>query len=156
LHGVVIWKTRYEQVAWQTYLNFFRKERENMADLNEVRLIGRLTRDPEFKSGQTWEVSNFGLATGRKYKAKDGNVVEETTFVDISCFGGLAKPAKQYLKKGRLVFIGGRLKLDTWEKHGEKKQKLSVIADNVQFLDKSNGKTQMENNNESSFDEPPF
>lgn len=111
-----------------------------MADLNEVRLIGRLTRDPELRSTATGqEVCNFGLATGRKYKGQDGVLREETTFVDITCWRGLAQNVHKFLRKGRLAFVAGRLKFDTWEdrQSGQKRSKLSVVADNVQFLDRA-------------------
>ena len=113
-----------------------------MPDLNEVRLIGRLTRDPELRAipnGQ--QVAQLGLATSRKYKGQDGVLREETTFVDITCWGKLADTVTRYMKKGRLIFVGGRLKFDSWDDKtsGQKRSKLSVVAENVQFLD-SNGK----------------
>ncbi|NUM34852.1 MAG: single-stranded DNA-binding protein [Candidatus Brocadiae bacterium] len=109
-----------------------------MADLNEVRLIGRLTRDPELRSTPGGQyVGQFGLAIGRKYRAQDGTFKEETTFVDITCWGKTAENVHKYMKKGRLIFIGGRLKLDTWDdkQTGQKRSRLHVIAENVQFLD---------------------
>ena len=115
-----------------------------MPDLNEIRLIGRLTRDPELRAipnGQ--QVAQLGLATSRKYKGQDGVMHEETTFVDITCWGKLADNVARYVKKGRLIFIGGRLKFDSWDdkQTGQKRSKLSVVAENVQFLDKDNGST---------------
>ena len=109
-----------------------------MAELNEVRLIGRLTRDPELRSTPSGQyVAHLGLATNRKYRAQDGTLKEETTFLDISCWGKIAENVGKYLKKGRLVFVGGRLKLDTWDdkQTGQKRSKLYVLADNVQFLE---------------------
>lgn len=110
-----------------------------MADLNEVRLIGRLTRDPELRaipSGTS--ITNISLATSRKYKGQDGVLREETTFVDITCWGKTAETVAKYCKKGRQIFVGGRLKLDTWEDKttSQKRSKLSVVAENVQFLDR--------------------
>ncbi len=112
-----------------------------MPDLNEVRLIGRLTRDPELRAipnGQ--QVAQLGLATSRKYKGQDGVLREETTFVDITCWGKLADTVTRYMKKGRLIFVAGRLKFDSWDDKtsGQKRSKLSVVAENIQFLD-SNG-----------------
>ena len=108
-----------------------------MADLNEVRLIGRLTRDPELRQAGQAQVCEFGLATGRKFKGQDGTMKEETTFVDVACWGKLAENVSRYMKKGRQIFVGGRLKLDSWEdkQSGQKRSKLSVVAENVQFLD---------------------
>ncbi len=107
-----------------------------MADLNQVNLIGRLTRDPVVKTTQTGlTVGDFGLATSRKYKAQDGTQKEDTVFVDISCFSFTAENVGKYMKKGCSVFVGGRLKLDTWkDQAGETRQKLRVVAENVQFL----------------------
>lgn len=110
-----------------------------MADLNEVRLIGRLTRDPELRSTPGGQyVCTLGLATGRRYKGPDNVMREETTFVDITCWGKLAENVSKYMKKGRLIFIGGRLKYDTWDdkQTGQKRSKLTVVAENVQFLDR--------------------
>lgn len=110
-----------------------------MADLNEVRLIGRLTRDPDKRtvgsSGQ--EVTNFGLATSRKYKGADGMLKEETTFVDIACWGRLAEIVHKYVCKGSQVFVGGRLRFESWTDRDTQKtrSKLTVVAENVQFLD---------------------
>jgi single-strand DNA-binding protein len=109
-----------------------------MADLNEVRLIGRLTRDPELRSTPGGQyVASFGLATGSKYRGQDGVMREETTFVDITCWGKLAEMVSKYMKKGRLVFIGGKLKFESWndKETGKKHSRLTVVALNVQFLD---------------------
>ena len=110
-----------------------------MADLNEVRLIGRLTRDPELRSTAGGQyVCSFGLATGRRYKGQDGTMREETTFIDVTCWGKLAENISRYMKKGRQIFVGGRLKFDSWEdkQSGQKRSKLTVVADNIQFLDR--------------------
>ncbi len=109
-----------------------------MADLNEVRLIGRLTRDPELRSTPGGQyVSQIGLATTRRYRAQDSTFKEETTFVDVTCWGKTAENIHKYLKKGRTIFIAGRLKMDSWDdkQTGQKRYKLHVIAENVQFLD---------------------
>lgn len=112
-----------------------------MAYLNEVKLIGRLTRDPELKkisSGSS--VCEFGFCTNRKYKGSDGAWQDETTFIEISCWAKLAEIVTKYCKKGNLIFIGGRIKFDSWEdkqsgQKGQKRSRLYVIAENVQFLD---------------------
>jgi single-strand DNA-binding protein len=110
-----------------------------MADLNEVRLIGRLTRDPEVRMTPNGsQLASFGLATGRKYAGQDGGTKEETTFVDITCWAKLAEVVSKYLRKGKLVFVAGRLKFDSWEDRqtGQKRTKLGVVAENIQFLDR--------------------
>ena len=109
-----------------------------MPDLNEVRLIGRLTRDPELRATPAGaSVCSFGLATHRKYKGNDGALRDETTFVEIICWGKVAENVSKYMKKGRLIFIAGRLKFESWDdkQTGQKRNKLSVVADSVQFLD---------------------
>jgi single-strand DNA-binding protein len=115
-----------------------------MADLNQVSLIGRLTRDPVTKtipSGNT--VTTFGLATSRKYKDQAGGLKEETTFVDITCWGKLGEIVCRYVKKGRLIYVGGRLKYESWDdkQTGQKRSKLTVTAEDVQFLDSRRDET---------------
>lgn len=109
-----------------------------MASLNEVRMIGRLTRDPELRSTPSGQsVCSFGFAINHKFKGQDGEGKEETTFVEITCWAKLAENVAKYMAKGKQVFIGGRLKLDTWKNNeGETRTKLHVVAMNVQFLDK--------------------
>jgi len=107
-----------------------------MASLNKVFLIGNLTRDPELRytpSGTA--VANFGLATSYKYKGQDGEIKEETCFVDIVTWNKTAENCSNYLSKGRPVFIEGRLQFRSWETDdGQKRTKLDVVADRVQFL----------------------
>ena len=106
-----------------------------MPSLNKVLLIGNLTRDPEVRllsSGRP--VCNFGLALNRNYKDAEGNRREETTFVDVECFGPRAEAIGKYFSKGKPMFIEGRLKLDQWEsKEGEKRSALRVVLDNFEF-----------------------
>lgn len=105
--------------------------------INRVLLGGNLTRDPQvrFFSNER-AVADFGLAINRKFKGGDGQMKEEVTFIDIEAWGRTAELCGQYLTKGRSCFVEGRLKLDSWEdKQGQKRQKLKVIADSVQFLD---------------------
>lgn len=114
-----------------------------MANINRVFLAGNLTRDPQVRFlANEKAVAEFGLAINRKFKAGDGSLKEEVTFVDIEVWGRTAELCSQYLSKGRGCFIEGRLKLDTWEdkKDGSKRSKLRVVADNVQFLDGGKGR----------------
>lgn len=106
--------------------------------LNKVILIGNLTRDVELRYTQGGSaIANLGLATNRRWKDKNsGENKEEVTFVDITVFGRSAETANQYLKKGSKVLIEGRLKFDQWtDQSGQKKSKLSVTAETLQFLD---------------------
>jgi len=107
-----------------------------MTNLNKVFLLGNLTRDPELRympSGSP--VANFGLATNRVYTGQDGQKKQDTTFVDIESFGKTAELCSQYLSKGRQVLIEGRLRYRAWEgSDGQKRNKLSVVAERVTFL----------------------
>ena len=111
-----------------------------MANLNKVMLIGRLTRDPEqrFISSGTGLVE-FGLAVNRTFTA-NGEKREETTFVDITCWGPAGDTIMRYMKKGESIFVEGRLKFDKWEsKEGQPRSKLSVVCDRFQFLGSGGG-----------------
>lgn len=103
---------------------------------NRVTLAGNLTRDPQVQFFAERAVANFGLAINRKFKGNDGELKEEVTFVDVEAWGRTAELVGQYLNRGSGCFIEGRLKLDTWEdkKTGEKRSKIKVVADSVQFL----------------------
>jgi len=105
------------------------------ASLNKVLLMGNLTRDPEVKyTPKGTAVCDLGLAINDSYKAQDGTIKETVTYVDIEVWGRTAENCKQYLTKGRPIFVEGQLKLDQWEQDGQKKSKLKVRADRVQFL----------------------
>ncbi len=108
-----------------------------MASLNKVMLIGNLTRDPEVRyTPKGTAVTDIGLACNRVYSTDDGDKREETTFVDVTLWGRQAEIAGQYMKKGRPIYIEGRLQLDTWDdkQSGQKRSKLKVVGDNFQFL----------------------
>jgi single-strand DNA-binding protein len=104
-------------------------------NLNKVFLIGRLTKDPEMKnlpSGRN--LCQISIATDRFYTDKDGNKKQETEFHNIILFGRLAEIASQYLKKGSLVFIEGRLRTRNWEDgSGNKKSRTEIIAERIQL-----------------------
>ena len=105
------------------------------ASLNKVLLMGNLTRDPEVKyTPKGTAVCDLGLAINDSYKAQDGSIKETVTFVDIEVWGRTAENCKQYLTKGRGVFVEGQLRLDQWEQDGQKRSKLKVRALSVQFL----------------------
>src|SRR5271170_6360886 len=113
-----------------------------MADFNKVLLLGNLTRDPEVRyTPKGTAVGELGLAINDSYKAQDGTVKEQVTFVSVEVWGRQAETCKQYLTKGRPVFVEGRLRLDQWEQEGQKKSKLKVVADRVQFLGGGPGRT---------------
>ncbi len=106
-------------------------------NLNNVVLAGHLTRDPELKQiGADRVVANTGLAINRRWKDAAGQQHEEATFVEIEAWGRTAELVGQYLKKGSPAYIEGRLKLDSWDdkESGQKRTKMKVVAENVQFL----------------------
>lgn len=108
-----------------------------MANVNKVILIGNLTRDPEIKfTAKGTAVADISLAINRSFASEGGEKREETTYVDVTLWGRTAEIANEYLKKGRPVFIEGRLQLDTWEDKtsGQKRSKLHVVGENLQFL----------------------
>ena len=108
-----------------------------MASYNKVLLMGNLTRDPEVRyTPKGTAIANLGLAVNRVYTTESGEQKEEVTFIDIEVWGRQAETAGQYLAKGRAVFVDGRLKLDSWEdkESGQKRNKLKVVAERVQFL----------------------
>ncbi len=104
--------------------------------LNKAFLYGNLTRDPEIRalpSGQ--QVASFALATNRTYKDRDGNKKEAVEFHNIVAFGRLADLIGQYMKKGRPIFVEGRIQTRSWEdkSSGEKKYRTEVVVENFQF-----------------------
>jgi single-strand DNA-binding protein len=106
-----------------------------MANLNKVLLMGNLTTDPEVKyTPKGTAVGDLRLAINDSYKAQDGTIKETVTYVDVEVWGRQAETCKQYLAKGRGVFVEGQLRLDQWEQDGQKRSKLKVRADRVQFL----------------------
>jgi len=109
-------------------------------NLNKVFLMGNLTRDVELKkTPNNMSVANIGLAVNRQYRTND-ETREETTFVDCEAWGRTAEVMGQYLRKGRPVFIEGRLKLDQWQdRDGNNRSKLKVVIDNFQFIDSRGG-----------------
>jgi single-strand DNA-binding protein len=105
---------------------------------NKVFLMGNLTRDVEIKYTQANKaVANVGLAINNRYKAADGTMKEDTTFVDCEAWGQTAESLSKFLSKGRPVFIEGRLRLDTWQDKtdGSNRSKLKVVVETFTFVD---------------------
>ena len=106
-----------------------------MASYNRVILVGNLTRDPELRyipSGMA--VTDVGLAVNDRRKTATGEWVDEVTFVDVTVWGRQAETVSEYLTKGSPVLFEGRLKLETWEKDGQKHSKLKVVCERMQML----------------------
>jgi single-strand DNA-binding protein len=107
-------------------------------NLNRTLLMGRLTRDPETRyTPKGTAVTDISIAINRVIGGEEGERREEVTYVDVTLWGRQAEVAQQYLTKGRGVFIEGRLQLDTWDdkQTGQKRSKLKVVGETVEFLD---------------------
>jgi single-strand DNA-binding protein len=108
-----------------------------MPTLNRVQLIGRLGKDPESKfTPNGKKVAHFSLAVSNRWKDKSGETKESTEWVNIEAWGRLGEVCQEYLKKGSLVYLEGRLKTDKYEDKGETKYYTKVVALTLQFLDK--------------------
>lgn len=105
------------------------------SQLNQVTIIGRLTKDPDLRAtkGGT-SVVDFGLANSRSWTDKEGEKRERTTFVDVTAWGSLAELVDKILNKGDLVVISGTLELNQWEKDGEKRSKIFIQMNNFQTM----------------------
>jgi single-strand DNA-binding protein len=109
-----------------------------MPSLNRIQLIGRLGKDPESRSTPTGKkVAHFSLAVSQRWKSAEGENKESTEWVNVEAWGRLGEVCQQYLHKGSLVFIEGRLKTDKYEdKSGETKYYTKVVALSMQMLDR--------------------
>ena len=108
-----------------------------MPTLNRVQLIGRLGKDPESKFTPTGKkVAHFPVAISNRWKGSDGESKEYTEWVNIEAWGRLGEVCQEYLKKGSLVYLEGRLKTEKYEDKGETKYFTKVVALGLQFLDK--------------------
>jgi single-strand DNA-binding protein len=115
-----------------------------MASFNKVILMGNLTRDPDVRAtGSTgMKVARLGLAVNERRRDRGGQIQEFPVFVEVDAWDKLAELCGQYLSKGRSILVEGRLQMDTWEKDGQKHQKLKVRASTIKFLpqgDRLNG-----------------
>ena len=109
-----------------------------MPALNRVQLIGRLGRDPESHFTPTGKkVAHFSIAVSNQWDGRDGEMKEYTEWVNIEAWGRLGEVCQEYLKKGSLVYLEGRLKTEKFEgKEGDTKYYTKVVALTLQFLDK--------------------
>lgn len=108
--------------------------------INQVILMGNLTRDPELRttpSGQN--VCSFSLAVNRSWQGNDGQTQEAVDYFDVTAWGKLGELVNQYLSKGRKCLVMGRLSQRTWEQDGQKRSKVEVVASDVTFLDGGGG-----------------
>jgi single-strand DNA-binding protein len=110
--------------------------------LNQVTIMGNLTRDPELRqtpNGQS--VCSFSLALNRSYKDSSGEWQEATDYIDVVAWSTLAERIAQYLSKGRRALVQGRLQSRSWEQDGNKRSKIEVLANDVTFLDSRGGES---------------
>ena len=108
-----------------------------MPSVNKVILIGNLTRDPELRyTPKGSALCEIGMAVNRKYKLESGEQREEVTFLDISFWGKQAEVVAKWMKKGRPLYVEGRLQMDTWDDKttGQKRSKIKIVAEDFQFL----------------------
>ena len=107
-----------------------------MASFNKVILMGNLTRDPQYSvtTSQT-PVVEFGMAINRKWKGQDGQMHDETCFVDCTMFGRRADVINKYFHKGDPIFVEGRLSYSSWTaQDGSKRSRLRVMVENFEFM----------------------
>lgn len=108
-----------------------------MAALNRVQLIGRLGRDPESRYTPTGKkVVHFSLAVSNYWRDRDGEANESTEWINVEAWERLGEVCQEYLKKGSLVYLEGRLKTDKYEENGEPRFFTKVVASSLEFLDK--------------------
>jgi single-strand DNA-binding protein len=106
-----------------------------MASLNKVLLIGNLTADPEVRyTPKGMAVADVRMAVNHTYRTESGEMKEDPCYVTVTIWGKQAETAGKYLKKGRPVFIEGRLKWESWEKNGEKRSMIKVVCERMQFI----------------------
>lgn len=113
-----------------------------MASFNKVILVGNLTRDPELRyTPKGTAIAKIGLAVSHKWKNEAGELKEDVLFVDVDCFSRTAENVGQYMRKGSSILIEGRLRLDTWDdkQTNQKRSKINVVAETVQFLGSPRG-----------------
>lgn len=118
-----------------------------MPALNRVQLIGRLGKDPESRFTPTGKkVTQFSVAVSSRWKSREGEMKESTEWVTVEAWERLGETCQEYLKKGSLVYLEGRLKTDKYEDHGETRYFTKVVAQMVQFLDSRSADDQTEHN----------
>lgn len=109
-----------------------------LPEVNKVIMTGRLTRDPELRrTASDRAVTQMGIASSRRYKARDGEWKEMTAFVNVVVWGRQAETCAEFLRKGSAIFLEGRLNSRSWEtQEGQKRSTIEVQADRIQFLDR--------------------
>jgi single-strand DNA-binding protein len=126
-------------------------------NLNRAIIVGRITRNPEVRTtpnGQS--VASFGIATNRFWKGADGQKQEKVEFHNIVAWGKLAEICSQYVTKGQLILIEGRIETRTWETpDGNKKNRTEIVAENMQMGPRTQGSMQRESAQENDLQNSP-
>ena len=128
-----------------------------MANYNRVFLLGNLTADPESRDLPTGGiVTDLRLAVNRTYRNREGEQTEEVSFIDCTTYGRTAEVARDYLKKGRPVFLEGRLHQDRWETNeGDKRSKLKVVVERLVLLPRRAGAAEGEGEGQGEAETAP-
>lgn len=112
-------------------------------NLNQATIVGRMVRDPELKALPSGiQVAGFSVATSRTYKGKDGKKNEDTEFHNCVAFGKTAEIIGQYVKKGQLILINGRIQTRSWEKDGRKNYRTEIVVEQMQMGPRVGEKTE--------------
>jgi len=106
-----------------------------MSNLNQVIIMGNLTKKPSARSTTSGKsVADLSLASNRTFRDSNGNEIKDTVYVDIEVWGKTAESCSKYLDKGSPILVDGRLKLDKWEKDGQKYSKLKVVGSQLPLI----------------------
>jgi single-strand DNA-binding protein len=125
-----------------------------MSSLNNCQFIGRLGKDPEVKAVGGSTVANFSIACDEKWKDKNGVAQQRCEWVRIAAWGKLAELCGEYLRKGRQVYVSGRMSTREYEKDGQKRYSTEIVADKVVFLgSKGDGGQQHDSEREAGSDD---
>lgn len=108
--------------------------------INRVNISGNLTRDPEMRhTASGMQVLSFGMAVNDRAKDANGEWVDRPNFIDCTMFGARAEAVSRYISKGSKVAIEGKLRWSQWEKDGQKRSKIEVIVDEIEFMSRQDG-----------------
>jgi len=120
--------------------------------LNNLNIVGRLTKDPETKTAKETTITNFVVAVDNTRKTKDGN--KKTTFVQCNAFGGLAEAVQKYFKKGELIGVSGELEQDTYTTDkGETRYTYRLIVEHIAFCESKKAEEAPKEDNQPKFDQ---
>ena len=125
--------------------------------INEVQILGNITRDVELKTTQNSSIAVFSVATNRYFKDKVGNQKEEAEFHNITAWGKLAELCHKYLNKGSRVLLKGRLKTRSWDgEDGKKNYRTEIVAQDVFFIGRTNQEKSEDNPEHTKVDDLPL